>query len=575
MYLKKTPQKTGRMHLAIADSYREDGKTKTKTVKSLGYLDEFTEIYSDPIAHFTELAKEMTLAEKEKSAPIQITIHPMEKINRRTENRKNIGSAVCLSHLNALGIEKVIRNSIRKRKFEFDLNACMRLLVIERILNPGSKLKALKGASDYFFASDFSDDDLYKALDVFAEAKDRIISAMNKQIMQAKKRDLGAVLYDVTNYHFETETEDDLRKKGVAKNQRRDPIIQMGLLLDQNSIPVTYKTFAGNTNDSKTLIPVLLDLKRDYGLSNITVVADKGLNSSDNIAAIKLAHADFIFSQSIRGTKSDQQVRNWVISKNGYRSNSDNTFKIKSRQDKKRITVTSDDGKKRKVDVDIKMVAYWSLKYARRSKRKRDVAIAKAKDMIKNPTQYNRATSMGAAQYIKNLSFDKQTGEIIEDTEQVLELDIKAIKKAEDCDGYYCLITSKTDMADNLIIDSYKELFRIEEMFKVSKSDIETRPLYVWTPKHIEAHFLTCYIALTILSLIRYDTHFKYTASQIIEELKSMSGTREESNWWLFDHRTDISDELCASVGIDLTRRRMKTGEIKNIFADVKRQNKE
>jgi transposase len=575
MYLKKTPQRTGRLHLAIAESYREDGKNKTRTVKSLGYLDEFTDIHEDPIAYFSALAKEMTQAEQERNAPFQITIHPLQKINRRTENRKNIGSAVCLNHYNLLGIEKVIRNAIRNRKFEFDLNSVMRLLVVERILHPGSKLKALKGASGYFFESDFTDDDMYSALDVFSVIKDKIVSSANRQIAKVGKRDLTAVLYDVTNYHFETEIEDDLRRRGVAKNQRRDPIIQMGLLLDSNSIPINYKTFAGNTSDSKTLIPVLLDLKRDYGLADITLVADKGLNCSDNIAAITLGGADFIFSQSIRGTKSDQRVRDWVISESGYQANSDNTFKIKSRQDIKNITVTGDDGKRKKVGIEIKMVAFWSSKYARRSKRKRDETLAKAKMLISNPSQYTKATSYGAAQYIKNISFDKKTGEIIEGTGQTLKLDYEAIAKAQECDGYYCLITSKLSMADSKIIDAYRELFRIEEMFKVSKSDIETRPLYVWTPEHIEAHFLTCYIALTILSLIRYDTDFKYTSSQIIEELQAMSGSREESNWWLFDHRTDISDELCKSVGIDLSRKRMKTGEIKQVLTEVNGKKKD
>jgi hypothetical protein len=170
--LKKTLQKTGRVHLAIAEGYRKDGKNKTRTVESLGYLDEFIDSYDDPVAHFSSVAKEMTEQKKEKAAPAQITIHPLQKIDKREGGqRKNIGCAVALSHYNSLGIERALSNRARKRRFEWDGNAILRLLVVERILDPGSKRSAFENRQRYFFRSELQKDDVYRALGFFQSAR--------------------------------------------------------------------------------------------------------------------------------------------------------------------------------------------------------------------------------------------------------------------------------------------------------------------------------------------------------------------------------------------------------------------
>ena len=587
MFLKKTPQKTGRVHLAIAKGYRSGGKNKTKTIESLGYLDEFEGIYEDPIAHFKAVAEEMTLREQEQYASQQITIHPMERIDKRKDGqRKNVGCAVLMSHYNSLGIERALRNAARTRSFSYDANAIMRVLVTERAFRPGSKRSAVQNACNYFFRSKFSEDDVYRCLDFFAECKEPVIAAMNRSIETAGKRDMTSVFYDVTNYYFECDKQDDdvldektgeviqvgLRKVGVNKNKSKSnkPIVQMGLLQDENAIPITFKTFSGNTNDCTTLLPVLKELKGSYGLKDVVVVADKGCNTSDNIAACILDGNDFVFSQSIKGTKSTDELRRWAIADTGYEENADGTFKKKSRQDIKKLTIKDDDGKVIvAIDVEVKVVAFWSRKYDQRAKKKRAEVIARAERLVKNPSEYNKKTHLGAAKYVKNITFDKKTGEILEDVGKRAIINEQAILDAEACDGFYCIITSKTNWSTDKIIDTYKGLWRIEEAFKISKSDIASRPVYVWTKKHIEAHFLTCFITLTLIRLIQYDNGFAYSAGVIIDELKAMSGTNEDGNWWLFDHRSDISDALCASVGIDLSRKRMKLAEIKDVLAKV------
>lgn len=569
MFVKKSKRPNGRIYLSIAHGYRENGKQKERNIESLGYLDELEKDYADPIAHFKAICERRNAEAKALAAPVTLTIHPAEKINRRNANRKNIGSAIPLSHYNSLGIEKVLRNATRNMRCDFDFNAIMRLLVMERIRQPGSKLSAVNNKDAYFFKSDFTDDDVYRALDTFAASKKKIISAMNRNIAERNKRNTSHVFYDVTNHYFEIDGEDGLRRKGVEKNRRPDPIVQMGLLQDADAIPLNYEIFPGNTNDCVTLLPVIKDLKAEFSLDRVIIVADKGLNTSDNIAAATLDKNGFVFSQSIRGTKSKKGLRDWVVSGEGYKENEAGTFKIKSRQDMKTLHIENDEGKTKHVEVDVKIVAYWSAKYAARARHKRAEAIEKARKLVLSPSAFTKATSYGAARYVKNISFDKRTGEVLEDAGKKASLDEEAIAQQEACDGFYCIVTSETHLPDQEIIDIYKGLWRIEEAFKIAKSDLSTRPVYVQTPLHIEAHFLTCYIALTIMRLIQFDTGFKYSAASIINEISSMAGTLEQDNWWLFDHRSDLSDELCKSVGIDLSKKHMQLTEIKSILTSV------
>jgi len=575
MHLKQTRQKSGKTNLSIVESWW-DAKAKQsrqRTVENLGYLEDLAAEHDDPVAWGKARAVELTEAKRASEQAVAIEIHPAQKIDKRSDNRKNMGCAAALSQYAALGIERPLRNHMRGSKAEYDLNAVTRLLVCERICNPGSKLSAWNNRGNYFFRTEFSDDDVYRALDELAAARDAIVSAMNRSIAAAGARDLSAVFYDVTNYYFEVDDEDELRRKGVSKEHRPDPIVQMGLLQDANGIPIAYRKFPGNTADCQTMIPVLADLKHDHGLARVVAVADKGLNCSDNVAAATASGDGFVFSQSIRGTKSDKALKAWVLDEASYAHGTEEgvAFKSKSKQGYKTVHLKARDtasGKAEDVKVEVKYVAFWSEKYERRARRDRERAIEKAKKLVADPGAYTKATSHGAAQYVKNLHFDKETGEIIDSHK--LELDLEAIAEAEKYDGYYLIVTSETGWDDGRIIDTYRELWKIEESFKVTKSELKTRPVYVWTPDHIEAHFLICYIALAILRLLQLATGLP--CSRIREEIASMSGTNVDANWWIFDHRTDESDLIVEAVGLEeLKLKNLTTGKAMEILAKAAR----
>ena len=573
MYLHKSKRKDGRTYLSLVAAYREGGKKRMRTVESLGYLDKLQELYDDPVAHFRAVCDAANAEAEAAAQAVSVEIHPMQKMRAGEGYRKNYGSAALLAVYNELGVERAIRNATRGSKADYDANAVMRLLTVERILDPGSKRHAWENRDRYFFRTEFSLDDAYRALDVLCACRDRIVSAVNRAVDRMGIRDTTCVFYDVTNYYFEVDEPGGLRQKGVSKEHRKSPIVQMGLLQDSGGIPIGYRLFPGNTPDPCTMLPVLEGMKRDYKCQRVIAVGDKGNNCSTNIAALVAGGDGFVYSQSIRGTKTDAETRDWVLSEADYACTCDEsghtTYKVKSRQGYKTVAVEDPDGRKRKVDVDVKYVAFWSEKYQKRARRERQAALDKARKLIASPGAYTAATHFGAAKYVKGMRVDAKTGELLEAATS-LEFDEERLAAEEACDGYYCIVTSETEMPDSDVIEAYRGLWRIEESFKVTKSDLETRPVYVSREEHIEAHFLTCYVALCILRVIQAATGGRYSARVIADEAAAMCCTNVADNWWVFDHRSEVSDSLCRMAGFDGSRRFAQAKDIKAMFKKAK-----
>lgn len=573
MYLHKSKRKDGRTYLSLVAAYREGGKKRMRTVESLGYLDKLQELYDDPVAHFRAVCDAANAEAEAAAQAVSVEIHPMQKMRAGEGHRKNYGSAALLAVYNELGVERAIRNATRGSKAGYDANAVMRLLTVERILDPGSKKQAWENKDRHFFRTEFSLDDTYRALDVLRGCGDRIVSAINRAVDRMGIRDTTCVFYDVTNYYFEVDEPGGLRQKGVSKEHRKSPIVQMGLLQDSGGIPIGYRLFPGNTPDPCTMLPVLEGMKRDYKCQRVIAVGDKGNNCSTNIAALVAGGDGFVCSQSIRGTKTDAETRDWALSEAGYACTCDEsghtTYKVKSRQGYKTVTVEDPDGRKRKVDVDVKYVAFWSEKYQKRARRERQAALDKARKLIANPGAYTAAAHFGAAKYVKGMRVDAKTGELLE-AATALEFDEERLAAEEACDGYYCIVTSETEMPDSDVIEAYRGLWRIEESFKVTKSDLETRPVYVSREEHIEAHFLTCYVALCILRIIQAKCGGGLSAREIADEAAAMCCTNVADNWWVFDHRSEVSDGLCRMAGFDGSRRFAQTKDIKAMFKKAK-----
>lgn len=571
MFLKKITQKSGRTKLCVYESYREGARTRQRTVRALGYADELAAEHDDPVAWAESVVEEMNAEREAERQSAQVEIHPMQLVDKRAANRRNAGCAAALAVYSGLGIEAVLRNRSRGRAFSFDLSAVMRLLVVERILEPGSKRAAWERRGRHFFRCDLSLDDVYRGMDELAAARDSVVAAMNRAIASSGGRDASSVYYDVTNYYFECDPDgpDGPGERGVSKERRPLPIVQMGMLQDADGVPISYRLFRGNTTDGQTMVPVLADMKAEQGIGRVVAVADKGLNNSDNIAALVGRGDGFVLSQSLRGTRSDAGMKAWATSGDGWTTAGED-FRMKSMQGWKTLHLRAEDtadGRAHDERVPVKWIALWSGKYDRRAKAERARVIERARDLVAHPGRYTRHTHHGAASYVRNVAFDDD-GSVA--TNRGLSIDDGAIAEAERYDGYYLICTSEVGWDDGRVLDTYRELWRIEESFRVTKSELEARPVFVWTTPRIEAHFLTCYVGLVILRLLQRATGIH--ASRIREEIAAMSCSALCANWWLFDHRTDESDAMLEAVGVpELRRKNMRTGEVRAAFAKAKR----
>jgi len=570
MYLKKSKYKNGRTFLSINESYRDPASktNKNRSVMKIGYLDDLAGKYDDPVAHFKALAAKMT-EENESQNIMTLKIDTATHMDKNEDNVKNLGYIILSKIYHELEIDKYLLSRQRSAKFRYNTNSIMQLLVFARIIYPGSKLFAFNCKEAFFERFDFKLEEVYRSLSFFSEHKEALQLWMHERVLKKYSRDTSLVYYDLTNYYFETDQQDGFRMKGVCKEHRPDPIVQMGLFMDRNGIPVSYKLFAGNEADCMTLRPMISETARNYSLGRIIVVADKGVISSDNIWYTLSARNGYVFSYSVR--KSDKAFKDYVLDQDGYRWNKDKTFKIKSRLEPRTIKVTSSRGGKICKQVEEKQVIVYSDKYAEKARHDREQAVQKAKDLIKNPSRYDRAASYGATKYIKNLVFDKDTGEIMEDAKNLLVFDEEKLKDEAVYDGYYAIVTSEIDMGDNEILDIYHGLWEIEETFKITKSTLETRPVYVSLKDHIEAHFLTCFIALVLVRLLEFKLDGKFTTEEIISSLKKYNCSLTEQNLYMFTHYSDVICDIEKMLGMDLGLKYAPLKDIKNKLGKVKK----
>lgn len=403
----------------------------------------------------------------------------------------------------------------------------------------------------------------------FYTAHSRALSKkMHQRISERYGRDTSLLYYDVTKYYFEIDQDDELRKKGVNKEHRPDPIVQMGLCMDTAGIPITYGLFAGNRLDKQIFIPMIHQVRSDYHVGKIIYVTDKGMLCGDTIRHI-IAHGDgYVISYSIRGANAE--FKQYVLTDDGYRAGLEGCA-IKSRIYQRTIHVSILTGDKEDLVVTEKQVVFYSPKYAAKARAERAAAVAKAHDLVEHPGRYHQATSHGAALYGKNLAFVKKTGEIVESAKPLLVCDEELLAEEERYDGYYAIVTSELDCPDSQVVNIYRGLWRIEETFKITKTDLSTRPVYLSRIDHIKAHWLICFVALVITRILQIKVlQDKYPASRIIESLRRCSCSRLKENYYLFDYYDEVLNDLRKELGIDFNRKYMSLGEIRTILGKTK-----
>ena len=532
--------------------------------------DELEKIYDDPISHFQKRVEQLKEEKKKHKAPINFTFYDSDRLSPGDDFRKNFGYAALSKIYHELEVDKFLINRQRHTREDYDANTIMKMLVYSRILAPASKKASYEQRERFFEKTDYSLDDVYRCLSFFDKHKENLQIWMNERIKTNYGRDTSLIYYDVTNYYFETDQQTDFLRKGVGKEHRPNPIVQMGLFMDNNAIPITYELFAGNTNDCLTYRPNFGRIKKQFDLGRVITVADKAMTTGDNIwYTINTPTKDgYVFSMSVRG--ADKSMKEYVLDEDGY-TWLGSEYKRKSRKYPRTIHVTTTSGKKMDKQVDEKQVVFWSEKYAKRAKAEREATLAKARDLAAHPGNYTRATSYGAAKYVKKIDFDKDTGEILT-ASSILDINEDLIREEEALDGYYVLLTSEMEESDDKIIDMYRGLWRIEESFKITKSELEARPVYVWTREHIEAHFLTCFVALTISRILEMKLEHRYSTGRIIESLSKSECSLLQQNYYIFDYYDEVLKDIGKVTGVDFSKRIRTLGEIKQELAETKKK---
>lgn len=559
LFLKTAKFKNGKTYLSIVDGYRVNGKVKQKVYKKIGYLEDLEKQFDDPISHFKQEVESL----KQQSLSKVTTTFDITKENDFNDDTFNVGYAYLKAIFKELDINSVLKSKQYSSNMEYSLSKVCELLTYSRILDPGSIKYTYEHKNQFFEPFDLSLDDLYRSLKPLLDCKENIFKTIWENTKNTYNRDASTSYYDCTNYYFEIEYDDKdiknengeiikkgIRKRGPEKNHRPDPIVEMGLLLDKQGFPISYNLFPGNTSEKETLIPEIHNIKRRHNIDKVIVVADRGLNCSDNM--IKMAGIDldkenrdgYVYGQSVRG--ADQEFKDWVLSGNYIvdkiidDDGNEIIFKHKSRIYPKKMYITRDDKgltkrgnkKKQSITVDQKQMVYYSQKYADKQKRDRQMVIEKANDLIKNPGAYTRATSYGAAGYINNIKFDKETGVVSNGSE--LSLNMEKITEDEKLDGYYSIVTSEENLSDLELRNIYKGLSKIEETFKITKSEFNARPINVRLEDHIDAHFLICFIGLVIIRILQAKINDKYTIKNLLEKMKNFKCTHTTGNLYKF-----------------------------------------
>ncbi len=399
-------------------------------------------------------------------------------------------------------------------KLEYDVYGFAKLLIFGRLLNPASKSATVRQNKDYYepiLDEGFNPDNVYDTLDFIAANKDKIIRRINTNLVKKAGRSPEIIYYDVTNFYFEIEDPDDdilddegnviekgQRKMGVCKEERKLPIVQMGLFMDDNGIPIAVESFPGNTLDHLTLRPALKKNIDDLDFHRFILIADRGICNYMNLIHVLDAGNGYIVSKSLlKSTKKEQE---WTYCDDDYIKTSDD-FKYKSRIVKR--THKDENGQSRTIEE--KVVVYWSRKFQTRCERENKKFLDFLKKLEESPENFRITAlqSKSLRKFFKKDCVNQKTGEVMNSSDIKAFIDFDKVAEYRKSMGYYQIVTSELKMEPLEVIDKYHGLTQIEDQFRVMKGDLDTRPFFVRTPEHVDAHMLICMISLILLRIIQ------------------------------------------------------------------------
>lgn len=554
MRVKSVKTKNTIQYSIIKDVTTLEGKRTTKIFENLGTIDKIKQRAGDkdPMEWLNEYVAKLNKEHKTNSVPVIIKKYENKQIEKDYQRLFNGGYLFLQDIYYKLGLNKICNTITERHQFKYDLNSILSRLIYSRILFPASKLETFKLSTKFLEQPNFELQHIYRALEIICKESDFIQSELYKNSTKYMSRNNKVLYYDCTNFFFEIEQEDDFRKYGVSKEHRPNPIVQMGLFMDGDGIPLAFTINPGNTNEQTTLQPLEKKIIDDFNLSTIVVCTDAGLASKANRKFNDTNTRKFITTQSIKQLNSE--LKDWALDKTGWCipglegtvidiSKLDTDKELEEMYEN--ITFYKERWIKDK-DLEQKIIVTYSVKYKNYQNNIRNAQLARATKLINsNPKKIGKPKQNDFKRFIKSTTTTKD-GEVAEKVTYSLDQDV--IQEEMKYDGFYAVCTNLEDDASTIIKANHQR-WAIEECFRIMKSEFKSRAVYLSREDRIRAHFTTCFIALMIFRYLEKRMGDKFTAYEIIDTLREMDFLKEKEGFIPTYTRTDITDLLHEKFG--------------------------
>ena len=522
-FLKKSNTKKG-LYLQIYESFynAEKNQTSHRSFKAIGYVsDLITNGIDDPVSFYKAEVDKMNQERNKDKVQMISTSSAI----------RHLGYFPFKAIMDNLNISKFISLYQLTNDFDFSIYDVLSALIYARAVNPCSKHRTFREVIPCLLENySFSYDQLLKGLGFLGNEYEKIVELFTTQVSEKYALNTNISYFDCTNFYFEIDREDDFRRKGPSKENRRDPIVGLGLLLDSNLIPIGMKMYPGNESEKPVLREVVNSLKSRHGINGHTVqVADKGLNCSENILNARKNGDGYLFSKSVK--QLPETERTWVILDNGYREIYDSEgnlkYKLKECIDKFPYTYTDENGKKHKINLTEKRVVTYNPSLARKKKIEILKMVEKAKGLSAAMAKRNEYGETSRYVIFKSTSKGQKTDDKVK-----TEINQDQINKDLEVAGYNMLVTSEVKMDAVDIYNTYHNLWRIEESFRIMKTDLDARPVYVQKEDTIKGHFLICYLTVLLGRILQFKIlENKYSSSEIFEFVKNFNVASSEGKY--------------------------------------------
>ena len=535
--------------LYVIQSVYENGKRSTRVVEKLGTVAELQQKLNgqEPIEWAKSYIEELNKKEKEQTREIIVKYSPSKVISKNQQRSFNGGYLFLQQIYHELNLHRISAEISKKYKFTFDLNAILSRLLYGRILFPSSKLATYKHSSKYIEQTDFELQHVYRALEVISKEADFIQSSLYSNSLKISKRNTGILYYDCTNYFFEIEQEEGLKQYGASKEHRPNPIIQMGLFMDGDGVPLAFSLNSGNTNEQITLKPLEQKILSDFKLSKFVVCTDAGLASEKNRKFNNEGERAFITTQSIKRLK--KHLNQWSLDSKGWRlAGYGKTYDISQLDEE--IFKEQCFFKERWIKengLEQKLIVTYSIKYKNYQRQIRNSQVERAQKLLNsNPTKISKSNQNDYKRFIKKTNCTSD-GEIANN--EHYSLNAETIAAEEAYDGFYAVCTNLEDSAQEIIRINQRR-WEIEECFRIMKSEFKARPVYLSREDRIKAHFTTCFMSLIIYRLLERKLGNKFTCGEIINGLREMNFYEVKSGGYIPTYDCQLETEPVAHLKV-------------------------